>query len=176
MLTADGRAFKAKKGVILACGGWENDPDLMNTYYTCGYPGHGPAGTPYNMGDGLKMAQSVGADLWHMNNFSLANLGAKVSSSSPCVSFPNWSTKDYIYVGPNAKRYCYEETASLNKHGKRMFDGVYVSAARPDAPLCRPGQHRVRDRAAVPALSVPVDRPHWAPRTPRTTRATWTPA
>lgn len=127
VLTADGRAFKAKKGVILACGGWENDPDLMNTYYTCGYPDMAPAGTPYNMGDGLKMAQSVGADLWHMNNFSLANLGAKVSSSSPCVSFPNWSTKDYIYVGPNAKRYCYEETASLNKHGKRMFDGVYVS-------------------------------------------------
>lgn len=63
---ADGRAYKANKGVILACGGWENSPELMNTYYTCGYPDMAPGGTPYNVGDGLRMAQSVGADLWHM--------------------------------------------------------------------------------------------------------------
>lgn len=124
---ADGRAYKANKGVILACGGWENSPELMNTYYTCGYPDMAPGGTPYNVGDGLRMAQSVGADLWHMNNYSLANLGARVSNNSPCVTFPSWSTKDYIYVGPNSKRYCYEETTSLNKHGKTLRDGVYVS-------------------------------------------------
>lgn len=123
----DGRCYKANKGVILACGGWENDPALMNTYYTNGYPDMAPAGTPWNVGDGLRMAQSVGADLWHMNNYSLANLAARVSNSSPCVSFPLWSTKDYIYVGPNAKRFCYEETTSLNKHGKTLRDGVYVS-------------------------------------------------
>lgn len=125
--SADGRAFRANKGVILACGGWENDPALMDTYYTCGYPDMAPAGTPYNVGDGLRMAQAAGADLWHMNNFSLANLAAKVSNSSPCVSFPRWASKAYIYVGPNSKRYCYEETTSLNKHGKRLLDGVYVS-------------------------------------------------
>ncbi|MBR2836390.1 MAG: FAD-binding protein [Coriobacteriales bacterium] len=125
--TEDGRCFKALKGVILACGGWENNPELMNTYYTCGYPDMAPAGTPFNRGDGLIMAQAAGAALWHMNNFSLANLAARVSNDSPCVSFPRWATKDYIYVGPNSKRYCYEETTSLNKHGKTKRDGMYVS-------------------------------------------------
>lgn len=125
--TEDGRSYKASKGVILACGGFENNPELINTYYTIGYPDLAPAGTPYNVGDGIIMAQSVGADLWHMNNYSLANLGVRTNTDSPCVSFPAWSTKDYIYVGPNAKRYSYEETSSLNKHGKMERDGVYVS-------------------------------------------------
>lgn len=125
--TEDGRCYKALKGVVLACGGWENNPQLMDTYYTNGYPDMAPAGTPYNVGDGLVMAQSIGADLWHMNNYSLADLGVRTNPDSPCVSFPAWSTKDYIYVGPNAKRYIYEETSSLNKHGKTLRDGVYVS-------------------------------------------------
>ena len=33
-----------------------------------------PLGTLYNMGDGIRIAQEVGADLQHMNNFELLGL------------------------------------------------------------------------------------------------------
>jgi succinate dehydrogenase/fumarate reductase flavoprotein subunit len=33
-------------------------------HWEAGYP----KGAPYNTGDGIKMAQAIGADLWHMGN------------------------------------------------------------------------------------------------------------
>lgn len=129
--TEDGRFFKANKGVILACGGFENNPDMLKTYYTIGYPDLIATGTPYNRGDGITMAQTVGADFWHMNNFSMAYLAVQAGKDGATGTYPAWTTKDYIYVGPNGKRYMYEETGSLVKHGKTMRDGVYVSAHNP---------------------------------------------
>lgn len=55
---------KAKKAVILSCGGFEFDDDMLNNYIW-GYPTRYYA-NPGNTGDGIKMAQTVGADLWHM--------------------------------------------------------------------------------------------------------------
>ena len=70
-----GKAYKANKGVILACGGFESDPDMISNYFQIGYSECKPMGTPYNRGDGIRMAQSVGADLWHMNNFANSGYG-----------------------------------------------------------------------------------------------------
>jgi succinate dehydrogenase/fumarate reductase flavoprotein subunit len=58
--------IKAKKGVILACGGYEND-DAMKLQY---FEAH-PVYPVYlgNTGDGIKMAQKAGAGLWHMWHF-----------------------------------------------------------------------------------------------------------
>ncbi|MFD1420416.1 FAD-binding protein [Lactiplantibacillus songbeiensis] len=57
----------AKNGVVLAMGGFENNPELVQTYL------HSkrltPLGTLYNRGDGVKMAQTVGAKMWHMANY-----------------------------------------------------------------------------------------------------------
>ena len=61
---ADGAEVFADKGVILACGGFEADQELQRQYW----PG-GPAASAaykYNTGDGIRMAQAAGADLWHM--------------------------------------------------------------------------------------------------------------
>ena len=38
--------------------------------YLPGVPYYYTSGTPYNEGDGIAMAMSVGADLWHMNNYA----------------------------------------------------------------------------------------------------------
>jgi succinate dehydrogenase/fumarate reductase flavoprotein subunit len=54
----------ARRGVVLACGGFEADPAMQAQYW----PG-GPAlnaAFAGNTGDGVRMAQAVGADLWHM--------------------------------------------------------------------------------------------------------------
>lgn len=58
------KAIKTKKGVILACGGFEANYDMQKQYWqmapvmTAAFRG--------NTGDGIKMALDVGADLWHM--------------------------------------------------------------------------------------------------------------
>ncbi len=121
----DGRTFKANKGVIMACGGFENNEDMRHENYVIGYPDLMTSGTPYNVGDGINMVRDIGADLWHMNNFSLGFISAKNGEDGGPL-YATWDTKDYIYVGPNAKRYAYEETDGLSKHGKFVRNGVYV--------------------------------------------------
>jgi succinate dehydrogenase/fumarate reductase flavoprotein subunit len=57
--------IRAKKGVILASGGFEWNPQLVRQFL--GAMVTHPNSPPGNEGDGLKMAMSVGADLGNMN-------------------------------------------------------------------------------------------------------------
>lgn len=57
-------SIEARRGVVLACGGFESAPDLHEQYWQVG-PVLSSA-CRGNTGDGIRMAQSVGADLWHM--------------------------------------------------------------------------------------------------------------
>jgi succinate dehydrogenase/fumarate reductase flavoprotein subunit len=59
------KAVKARKGVCLCTGGFEFNYDLQAKYLKC-YPMKGFYGWKYNTGDGIGIAQKVGADLWHM--------------------------------------------------------------------------------------------------------------
>jgi succinate dehydrogenase/fumarate reductase flavoprotein subunit len=58
---------KARRGVILTCGGFEADEELKHQFFqgstilSAAFRG--------NTGDGIRMAQSAGASLWHMWNF-----------------------------------------------------------------------------------------------------------
>lgn len=64
--TIDGRVrhVKARKAVIMACGGFEASEEMKRQYFqampvlTGSFRG--------NTGDGIRMCQAVGADLWHM--------------------------------------------------------------------------------------------------------------
>jgi len=58
--------IKASRAVILACGGVEFATDIQKQFYPAS-PCYSH-GTPGNTGDGVRMAQKVGADLWHMNS------------------------------------------------------------------------------------------------------------
>lgn len=57
--------IRARKGVVLTCGGYEFD-DRMKAEFLPAHPIYF-YGNPGNTGDGVRMAQDVGADLWHMN-------------------------------------------------------------------------------------------------------------
>jgi succinate dehydrogenase/fumarate reductase flavoprotein subunit len=59
------KAVKASKGVVLATGGFEFNFELQEKYLKC-YPMRGFYGWKFNTGDGIGIAQKVGADLWHM--------------------------------------------------------------------------------------------------------------
>jgi 3-oxosteroid 1-dehydrogenase len=63
--TAEGRVeVGARRGVILATGGFEWDRDLVKAFLRG--PMHGPVSPPYNTGDGLRMAMRAGAALGNM--------------------------------------------------------------------------------------------------------------
>jgi succinate dehydrogenase/fumarate reductase flavoprotein subunit len=52
--------------VALCTGGFENNQEMIRDYL--GMPYGYPKGSPYNTGDGIRMAMAIGADLWHMDN------------------------------------------------------------------------------------------------------------
>jgi succinate dehydrogenase/fumarate reductase flavoprotein subunit len=56
--------IRARRGIVLATGGFNGDEQTVKTFLP-GYP-MTFYGNPDNTGDGLKMAQALGADLWHM--------------------------------------------------------------------------------------------------------------
>jgi succinate dehydrogenase/fumarate reductase flavoprotein subunit len=60
-------AIKARKAVILASGGFEFNEKLKKEYFEA-TPVYA-IGNPGNTGDGILMAQKVGAALWHMWHF-----------------------------------------------------------------------------------------------------------
>lgn len=61
------RRIGARRGVILACGGFEADPKMQSKYWQI-RPVQSAANKT-NTGDGIRMAQALGADLWHMWHF-----------------------------------------------------------------------------------------------------------
>ncbi|MCZ2157435.1 MAG: FAD-binding protein [Bryobacterales bacterium] len=59
-------AVRARRAVIMACGGYENNLQMQRDY--CGMEAAYPFGTPGNTGDGIRMLQKAGADMWHMRS------------------------------------------------------------------------------------------------------------
>ena len=57
----------AKNGVVMSMGGFENNPKMQQDYLHV--TKLTPLGTLFNRGDGIGMAQSVGAKMWHMSNY-----------------------------------------------------------------------------------------------------------
>lgn len=135
--TEDGRSFKANKGVILGCGGFEANPEMMSAYMPAGFPARVGKGTWYNRGDGIKMAQEVGAQLWHMNNCSGCNFGTFATEDADPMKLTsvNWQTPDYIYLNERGQRFCnettYELRSGLQRHGKIYRAGTYVDLDLP---------------------------------------------
>ncbi|MCF6419142.1 FAD-binding protein [Furfurilactobacillus milii] len=57
----------ARNGVVMTMGGFENNNDDIQNFI--GVPKLKVIGTLYNKGDGIRMAQEVGASFWHMHSY-----------------------------------------------------------------------------------------------------------
>jgi len=119
---------KARKAVILTCGGFENDQELIRNYLP-GLPYCYTNGSPYNEGDGIRMALSVGADLWHMNNYAGPSMALKVPEyrttfSMTPLHFSHDSGGGMVVVGPDATRFCDEKYKT--RHGKIRKHGIWM--------------------------------------------------
>jgi succinate dehydrogenase/fumarate reductase flavoprotein subunit len=89
---------------VLATGGFEYNEELKREYLA-GYPifAYGNSG---NTGDGIKLAQELGADLWHMRAVA-APMGYKVPGFDSAFSM-RLLGDGYIIVDQNGERFCNE--------------------------------------------------------------------
>lgn len=80
--------IRASRGVVMTCGGYEfNDRLKLNTLRV--FPTHF-YGNPENTGDGVRIAQDVGADLWHMNSCA-----ARLVARFPHHDYPGSTPVDF---------------------------------------------------------------------------------
>jgi len=102
--------IKARKAVVMTTGGYEfNKRDLQN--FVKGYPIYA-LGSPGNTGDGIRMAQKVGAGLWHMNGVSCP-LGIKVPEIEAAFTWVA-TTPRHIMVDKHGKRFVNEKAVELH--------------------------------------------------------------
>lgn len=133
--------IKARKAVILTCGGFEWNQAMLRDFVK-GSPIYS-FGNPGNTGDGILMAQAVGAGLWHMTGISCP-LGVKVPDFEAAfrlglisVGYEKLTgTKDhlpaFIIVDKFGKRFVNErgvETHSWNM-AVDYFDDTHVTYSR----------------------------------------------
>jgi succinate dehydrogenase/fumarate reductase flavoprotein subunit len=130
MAERDGKPFavKARKGVVLTCGGFENNQEMIRNYLP-GIPYCYTSGSPYNEGDGVSMAMAVGADLWHMNNYAGPSMALKVpevrtSFSMQALHYSKVVPGGMIVVGPDGRRFCDEKFKT--RHGKVPMNGKWM--------------------------------------------------
>jgi succinate dehydrogenase/fumarate reductase flavoprotein subunit len=124
---------KARKAVVLTCGGFENNQEMIRNYLP-GVPYCYTSGTPYNEGDGITMAMSVGADLWHMNNYAGPSMALKVPEvrttfSMQALHFSKQLPGGMIVVGPDARRFTDEKFKT--RHGKIPVNGRWLPLSTP---------------------------------------------
>ena len=125
-------AIKAKHAVVLTCGGFENNPAMVRTYVNA-LPHIWPTGTPYNTGDGVRMAQEIGADLWHMSNIAGPELFFK-APELPVARWINFPHVDsYIFVAADGKRFIAEgdQCMGTDRHGKFSYHGMWMQQIAP---------------------------------------------
>ena len=148
----------AKNGVVLACGGFENNPKMIQDYI--GAVRLTPFGTTYNMGDGIKFGREVGADMWHMEAYESIGIlsgnawatdnGRLAFEKKPDGGNPlSLESGDYgmgsiILVGDDGSRFIDENAKS--RHGHVYSCGVWRM------PIANWAPHLIFDQAQYDVL------------------------
>ena len=109
-------------GVVLALGGFERDPELMEKYH--GDRVEAAWSAPYNEGDGFRMAVSAGAALANMDQvwwYNLLRLTDRTADGQPVFrdGTPARNLPGSIIVDANGKRFA-NEAQSYHDLGRIM--------------------------------------------------------
>ena len=157
--------IKANKAVILCCGGFEHNEKMLENYLGVG-AAISSAGAG-NTGDGIRMCQKVGADMWHMSSGAIFWLGGRSLDNEMAVD----GDKQYgITVGVNGRRfymdwdgckvniekdgyeYLSDERVHVGyRHGMTQFGGYWRHLPMPDTAWF------VFDAAGMAAGAFPTD-------------------
>lgn len=129
---------KARRGVILACGGFEANEEMKRQFWE-----KSPVLTATsiaNTGDGIRMAQELGADLWHMwhyhGSYGFKHPDAQYPVAIRVKRLPDWFPGDeksthvkmcWIVVDQDGRRYmneCTPYTQDTSHRPMEFFDSV----------------------------------------------------
>jgi succinate dehydrogenase/fumarate reductase flavoprotein subunit len=135
--------IRAKNGVVLACGGFENNDAMLENYAQLSNAYS--KGAKYNTGDGVKMAIDVGADLWHMStlagpdvNFVNPETGRAqfYGLQLPAESYrmTGFMGQSAIFIGGDGTRFTNE--AGFPRHGHYNYGGTWFSLLVPNNSWC----------------------------------------
>lgn len=119
--------IKVNGGVVLCCGGFEHNQEMIASYLQMPYV-HQQGGL-YNDGDGIKMALSAGADLWHMSNSAGFTWTHKRPHLDTVSLFGGPNASSGIYVGLGGDRFMNEVTEA--RHGRIYIGGRWISTPMP---------------------------------------------
>ncbi|WP_369931587.1 FAD-binding protein [Lactobacillus sp. ESL0230] len=128
------RNVAARNGVVLACGGFENNQDMVQTFL--GQGSLAPIGTLYNQGKGIDLAIEAGARLWHMSNYD--SHGFSLNEGKPREKFAymiNWKSlfNGSIFVaGDDGTRYYREDEE--DRHGYKYNHGNWIMLPNQNHP------------------------------------------
>ncbi|MBY8856459.1 FAD-dependent oxidoreductase [Nocardia sp. CA2R105] len=105
------RTIGVRRGVVLTCGGFENDPvrkidNLPSIEVKF-------AGNPGNTGDGIRLVQQIGGDLWHMSRTScIIGFQAPEFEAAFGIFFPR---PGFVYLDKHARRFVDETGIELHE-------------------------------------------------------------
>ena len=128
---------RALNGVVLCTGGFEDNAEMVETYL--GLTDYAVIGGLYNTGDGIRMAQEVGADLWHMNvyegGFGLGGVSFYVdegehASQIQVLTQGVLNTGALVLVGTDGDRFLNE--SEVVRHGHLYENGVWHNPHYPN--------------------------------------------
>jgi len=138
-------SIKARRAVILTCGGFENDPMLKWDYMPVK-----PLmflGTPGNTGDGIRMAQKIGGDLWHMTRLScLIGFQAPGFEAAFWVSF---LSEGFIFVDKYGRRFVNEAGIEIHEYYRELSHFEVEKMEFPRIPLWAIFDEQTRRRGAL---------------------------
>lgn len=113
---ADGSemAVRAKKAVIMCTGGFECNDEMIGNYLVPSPLAR--EGWMFNTGDGVKMGQEIGADLWHMN--MLDAYGVTFTAPGDVtgrfgLNGATCATGSFMWVNRNGKRFMCENPSNI---------------------------------------------------------------
>lgn len=149
---------RARNGIVLSCGGFENNPEMIQDYI--GAARLTPFGTLYNKGDGIKFGREVGADMWHMEAYeSIGILSGNawatdtgrlefekpVGGGNPLsLESGDYGVGSIILVGDDGSRFIDENAKS--RHGHVYSCGVWRM------PIANWAPHLIFDQAQYDQL------------------------
>ena len=141
------RLVAAKNGVVLSCGGFENNQAMVQDFL--GQGSLAPIGSLYNQGKGIDLAVEAGARLWHMSNYD--SHGLSLRQNDPREKFAymiNWKSlfNGSIFVaGDDGTRYFREDEE--DRHGYKYNHGNWIMIPNQNHP------HIVMDQRQYEQLS-----------------------
>lgn len=138
--------IRARHGVVMTLGGFENNQEYIQNFI--GVPKLKVIGTLYNHGDGIRIAEEVGASFWHMKSFEGYGFNTSFTFENPdeqrgkfiLGAWPELSHGSIMIVADDGSRYVRED--ENGRHGHAYSHGSWKNPAVYDHPHLVFDQHQ----------------------------------